>query len=58
MYPSILKPSTTKCSDLPELSPELIESKLVASHSRKASDSAVRTDQLIKPQTFKNELDW
>ena len=32
--------------------PELVESNVVFWNSRKASDNAVRTDQLIKPQIF------
>ena len=27
-------------------------------HSKKASDNAVKTVQLIKPQSFQNGLDW
>ena len=49
---------TIKCSDLPELCSRLVESNVIAWHSRKASNNAVVMDEQIKPQIFKNQLDW
>ena len=51
-----------KCSDLPELCPELVELnvafRMKFEKKQANSNNAIRTDQLIKPQIFKSGLDW